>query len=341
MSILFIDGFDHYATAEITRKWNSAGGFETIINTTPRRSGSQYLNISAGSSSRYVGKTLSGIPTTVVVGFAIKIGSYTEHQGIIRLYRSAAVTCSVQIAADGSIEVRRGNYDGTLIEASAAAVIPLNAWTYIEAKIVIHDSTGTYEVRVNGISVVDGTGIDTKNETDAGADLMAIFSPGVSGADISVDDLYIDDDAFQGDCRIDALWPDGAGNYAQWTPTPSGSDNYENVDDAIDQDDDTTCNDTGVLNEIDSFTFDNLDAVSGSSIKAVAVNLAARKTDAGARKITPLIRMSSTDYLGTEIDLSETYKTLQEVFENPPDAPSVAWEDSDVNSAEVGVKMTT
>ena len=154
-------------------------------------------------------------------------------------------------------------------------------------------------------------------------------------------DLYIDDADFQGDCRVDTLWPSGAGNYAEWTPAPSGTDNHNNVDDATDQDDDTTHNETGVLNEIDSFAFDNIDAILGSEIKAVAVNLAARKTDAGARKITPLMRMGGSDYLGTEVDIFDTYMTLQEVFENPLDAPSEAWEDSDVNDAEVGLKLTT
>lgn len=341
MAILFIDGFDHYATAEITRKWDRAGGFETIQTANPRRTGSGYLRISAGTSSRHVSKILSGTPNTVVMGFAIRIGSYAGHQGIVRLYRKGSVTCSVQIAADGSIEVRRGSYNGTLIEASAAAVIPINAWTYIEAKIYIHDSAGTYEVRVNGISIVDGTGVDTKAEADAGADMASIFSPDVSGENIDIDDLYIDDADFQGNCRVDTLWPSGAGNYAQWTPSPSGTDNHNNVDDATDQDDDTTHNETGVLNEIDSFAFDNIDAILGSEIKAVAVNLATRKTDAGARKITPLMRMGGSDYLGTEVDIFDTYMTLQEVFENPLDALSEAWEDSDVNDAEVGLKLTT
>ncbi len=341
MSILFIDGFDHYATAEIKRKWDRAGGFETIETSDPRRSGSSYLRISAGSGARYVSKTLIGIPNTVVMGFALRIGSYAGHQGIIHLNRKGASTCTVQIAADGSIEVRRGSFGGTLIEASAAAVIPINAWTYIEAKIYIHDSAGTYEVRVNGVSVVDGDTVDTKGESDAGSDSAFIFSPAVGGASIDIDDLYIDDADFQGDCRVDTLWPSGAGNYAEWTPAPSGTDNHNNVDDATDQDDDATYNETGVLNEIDSFAFDNIDAITGSEIKAVAVTLAARKTDAGARKITPLMRMGGSDYLGTEVDIFDTYLTLQEVFENPLDAPSEAWEDSDVNDAEVGLKLTT
>jgi len=205
----------------------------------------------------------------------------------------------------------------------------------------VHDSSGSYEVRVNESTVVSDSGADTKAGTDSGVDALNLRGSISGGGYLRLDDLYIADDDFQGDCRIDTLWPDGAGNYSQWTPTPSGTSNYANVDDANDQDDDSTYNSTDVLNEIDSYTFDNLTPISGANILAVALNLALRKDDAGQRKFTPLIRISSTDYTGTELDGYDNYKTRQEIFENPPSDPSSAWSDSDVNGAEYGVKLTT
>ena len=59
------------------------------------------------------------------------------------------------------------------------------------------------------------------------------------------------------------------------------------------------------------------------------------------RKITPLTRISSTDYLGSESDQQITeYKVVTSVWDTNPDDSS-AWEEADVNGAEFGVKVTT
>jgi hypothetical protein len=340
MSLLFIDGFDHWATGEALKKWSNVGGTVNTASTVPRRTGSRHASLVASSTPPSLTHYCAASEDTIVVGLALYATVRNNHYGF-RLVRAGEYQCSVVIEDDGSVTVRRGDYNGTIIDQSDAGDVPTDTWVYFEFKIYVHDSSGTYEVRINENTVLSGDTVDTKGGSTAGVDTVNLRAESSGGGWYYWDDLYIDDDDFLGDCRVDCLWPDGDGNYSQWTPDPSGNDNYENVDDSTDIDDDTTYNVTGVLNEIDTYTFDDLEAVSGATIFGVAVNMVVRKDDAGAREVTPLIRMSSTDYAGTEVPCYDNYRGKQEIWENPPDDPSDEWADADVNGMEAGVKLTT
>jgi hypothetical protein len=325
MPILHIDGWGHYATAETPRKWHTwRGSSVTIENTNPRRTGDYYVKLTNGSAYGYIVKSFPSVPNTLVVGVALRCVDYSgdDHRGF-SLRRLGNNQASVVINGDGSVSIKRGAYNGTNLGTSDAGVIPNNAWCYLQFKIYVHDSAGEYEVRVGPDSVLTSAsaGEDTKALSTADVDTISFNGDGTAGNVIYLDDLYIaDGGSFLGDCRVDTLKPSGAGNYAQWTPVPSGTDNYANVDDANDMDDDTTYNVTDVGNEIDSFAFEDLSAI-GGTIHAVALNIGGKKDDAGDRQVTPLCRMSSTDYTGTEGPLYDGWGVLQEIWENPPDAP--------------------
>jgi hypothetical protein len=65
----------------------------------------------------------------------------------------------------------------------------------------------------------------------------------------------------------------------------------------------------------------------------------ARKDDAGTRKVAPLFRISSTDYVGSDDTLSTSYQYFGQIYENSP-ATSAAWSISEINNAEIGLKLT-
>lgn len=338
MSLLFIDGFDHYGSTQVLDKWSTRNGGSSVVDA--RWPGTRAWRIDTAES--YVAKQFTTAYNTLVLGFAYRLtglptsDSTTPKFGF--LYGADAQTTAI-IREDGSIDVYRGWSTGTLLGSSDPDVVAIGDWQYFEFKVYIHDSAGTYEVRLNESTVVSGSGVDTKALSTAGANNVQLIGPPAATGNIYIDDLYIDDNDFHGDCRVDCLWPSGSGNYAQWTPVPSGTNNYANVDDGNSLDDDTTYNVTDVVNEIDSFAYDNLDAT-GSDIKAVAINIAGRKDDAGQRKVRGICRMDSTDYTGGEDILYNYYKVRQYIWENPPDAPSESWAESDVNGAEFGAKLT-
>jgi len=346
MSILFIDSFAHYAgtsEAQFARKWTAYQTGTTKVETSsPRRTNSSYLRLLPNAAANNWG-WLDGdfaAQQTVCVGMAICFTTtLADHKGI-RLRDGAGFACSVYVNADGSVRVYRG-YDviGTQLGSdSATGVISLNTWHYLEFKVYIHDSAGTYEVRIDGVNVLSGSGADTKNSTNATADGITLHgrASGAAG-DVDYTDFYIATD-FLGDSRVDTLWPSGAGNYSEWTP--SAGSNYQNVDDAHEIDDDTTYNGTAVLNEIDSFEYDSLAAlVAGHTIDAVAVNLCA-KGNIGTQEIQSLIRIATTDYVGTAIVYpNASYDVGQTIWETNPAGGN--WLESAINGAEFGYKMVT
>ena len=129
---------------------------------------------------------------------------------------------------------------------------------------------------------------------------------------------------------------DGDGFYSQFTPI-GATPNYACVDEvAIDGD--TTYVDASNLHNRDTYVFpDALQAV--QLVKAVQIGITAKRVGADLITLTPSIRISSTDYDQTPIDLTTSYVTYLEQFTTNP-ATSVAWTESDTAALEAGMQMT-
>lgn len=128
---------------------------------------------------------------TIIVGAAMKFGTFVATQNVFEFRGDGGtvVHCALRTGSDGSLHVAR--IGGSAIGGTApAGTITVGTWYYIEVKVKLHDTLGTAEVRVNGSTVVSGTG-DTRN-TSSGAvfDQFGIKS-GASTTTWYVDDLYI------------------------------------------------------------------------------------------------------------------------------------------------------
>ena len=68
---------------------------------------------------------------------------------------------TIGVGTTGAISVFRGSQTGTLLGTTATPVITASAWHHIEVKVTINDTTGSVEVRVNGVTKLSLTGVDT------------------------------------------------------------------------------------------------------------------------------------------------------------------------------------
>lgn len=338
MALRFMDSFDHYATADIGKKWTTPGA--ATISAGNGRNGTASLRLVASSTCQKV----LGSQATWIAGFATKIES-PGASDIFNLWDSATVHIRVNWTAANRIEIKRN----TTLLATSTTVFNADTWYYLEFKITIHDTAGVVQMRVNGVAetltFVTGTETtqDTRNAGNASADTFLFRT---TTGEFHFDDLYLLDgtdgtaaqgaanNAFLGDCRVEALLPSGAGNSAQFTP--SAGSNYQNVDDAT-ADGDSTYNASSTSGHIDSFAMGNLTMTSGS-IYGVQTNLWARKDDAGSVSLQPHFRISSTDYARTSVSLSDSYVDHLAIEGKDPDTGSL-WTVSGVNGAEYGYKM--
>lgn len=340
MALRFIDGFDHYTTRDqFMYKYNDAASSSYVATSSSgRRTGSYAARIY--TSSGYISKTIDD-QSTWIVGAAIKLGAIPSGAGTLFQFRDATGTtqaCLV-VTTTGSLALYRGGSSGSLLASSSNALTE-GVWNYIEAKLTIADSGGSFEVRVNGETWASYTG-DTKYSSSYDTANTIRFNGFPAVVYVYYDDLYICDGTgtvdndFLGDCRVDTIFPSAAGNAADFTPTGS-TNNYENVDETS-PDDATSYNASSTVDATDSFAFENLSALD-STILGVQENMIACKDDAGTRILHGLTRLDGTNYEGSDLSLSDSYLNHTQIWETNP-ATSAAWTEAEINAAEFGYKV--
>lgn len=336
MSLILLDSFDHYATAQMTKKWSERQGGSISASTS--RTGLQSFDFSSSSGPRLL---LSAVDehATLIVGFAFYTTDYLS-PAFAPLFYLQSDDCQtthlqVEISGFGRLQVTRAG--GGLLGSSANTRIYLNTWHYIEFKATLHDTTGAIELRVDNLSVLNVSGIDTKN-----AGTKSVFDAiwfGVSGwmNYAFIDDFYLCNGAgsvcndFLGDLSVQTLLPSAAGNSTGLAPT-SGA-NYTTVDDP--QMNTTDYVSSSVAATKDTYIFP--DIATPRTIKAVQASHYGVKTD-GSRLLVPVVRSGGTDYDGSGQLLSQDWKLHRTIYQTNP-ATSAAWTDSGLNAAEFGVKV--
>ena len=279
----------------------------------------------------------------VTVGFACRLGvntSFWKGYGFVAFLGDNAATEHVGVAVTSTwgLEIRRGT---TVIATSAASnVIAQNAWFYIEVQVTISDTVGSVEVRLNGSStpVVSFTG-DTKNGgTSSNIDAVE-WMCGDNSIPGYTDDIYIlnssgsSNTTFLGDCRVQTLFPNGAGNATGLTPS-TGS-NWQTVDEAPPSSSDYSGSPTSGARDTYSLT----DLIAGTaSIKGVKLSTFMHKSDSGTIQMKPALRVGSTNYYGSSRTLASSMTGYTDLYDTSP-ATSSAWTASEVNGSEAGAEV--
>lgn len=341
MALLFIDGFDSYATADMSKKWNSVSASVTIGASSGRRSGGAFVAPMNGTG--FVTKTVSA-GASFVMGAAISVAALPTGAQIFSLFDAGTTQCDLKLNADGTFTVSR---NGTaLTSGTSTLAISINTFYYVEWKVTIADSisAGSCKVRVNGVDIITvATSQDTKNTSNASANQVRIGSVNnTSSSNLTVDDFYVCDSTgstnndFLGDCRIDTIYPTSDGNYSQFTCS-TGSTHYALVDETAPNTSDY--NDGVTVGDRDSYGMGNLSALASQTVYGVQVNAAILKDDAGSKSAATFVRSSSTNGDGASTALGTSQVYVSQVFETDPNG-SIAWTESSVNAMEAGVKVT-
>lgn len=331
MSLIFMDSFDHYETADLTRKYSSVA-FATINTSTGRRSGGALL-CNSGSARVDIAVPAND---TYIVGAAVRKPNLNAAAQIFTFFETGIQHVLVRIEPGGRLAAYRGS-TANLLTLSDDSFLRENDWFYIEAEVVIGDGTsGSVIVRVNGVQAFDTGGVDTQNAGTAVCNIIRL----AGAADF--DDLVIMDDggsqnnAFLGDVQIDALLPDGDGSTNNWTATGAGATNADRVDESPAIDDDTTFVDTSTDTDQDLYTFGNLPSITGGSTVHAAQAVGTVRTDSGNANVQLLARPASTTANGGTHTIGSAYEMVTEVWEDNPDGG--AWTDISLDGSEFGIE---
>ena len=335
--LLFIDGFDHYATADITKKWTSQIGTLTIGAAGRRLSGQ--LRIAANTS--YVTKTFASTASWVI-GFAYSAATLpTTAITLAELRDAGTQQCELRLNPDGTLSVTRAGVAVT--NGTSATALSVGAYYYIEWKVTIADSiaANSCKVRVSNVDVINvAAGQDLKATANAFANQLRIGNTTATTVVGDYDDLYVCDQSgstnndFLGDCRVDTQFPNGDGATNNFV-TSTGTTHYTLVDESTPNTTDYV--DSSTVGDRDLYDFANLTPLAASTVYGVQVSTAANKDDAGSRSVAVTARSGTTNVDGATQALSTSQLYFSSIFE--ADSASSAWTQTSVDAAQFGIKV--
>jgi hypothetical protein len=347
MSLLFIDSFDHYATADLPLKWSATAGTATINATAGRRGGGA---LSLGNTSATARKDLVAVPT-IITGYAARFGALpatldpSSTGNWMTLASSDAINLYFTAGPDGTLAVfrRTGTIDTftsyALLGASTAAIVQAGVYAYIEVRATMSaTNTGQVKLLVNGATVLNLTGIRTTHYQSVLEQVSRVTLLSPSSAGTAYDDLYICDAAgtlnndFFGDVRIDVTRPNADGTYRDFTPD-SGTDHFSRVNEVTA--DQLTYVAASTVGAKDSFQFTDLATIVGV-VRGVQIVDAAIKDDAGVRSISHLAKSGVSEQYSENQALSTDRKLYTSIHETDP-ATGAQWTQAGLNAAEFGV----
>jgi hypothetical protein len=204
---------------------------------------------------------------------------------------------------------------------------------------------GSVEVRYNGITVINSTGVDTI-QNNGSVVISQIGFRGAAGAGANFADFYItslDGSApqnnFLGDIQVDSLFPDAGGALSEFgVAFPSSPSGHFLKVDEVPQDTDTTYIESTGVNQRSLWGVDDLPVITGGSIVfGIQLNTVARKISSGNAVFREVVRVGSTNFFGATFGLAIEYIKHRTVFmQNPQTAGQ--WVESDVDTLEIGLE---
>lgn len=362
MSLLWMDGFDHYGAGAAGRLAMLDGAWAQITNASSApsatwpRTGSYGFAAVVSTSSEVNRRVLGGAKTTVGLGAAFYLTALPATNGRLKLFdfRDAAngIQCAIVVQSTGTIAAYRGD-NSTLLGTSAAPAVTAAAQTHVEAKVTFDNTTGAIEVRVNGVSVLNLSGIDTVNTANVECSQVGVGCTPVAGSPgglgtLYFDDLFAWDDAgaqcndFLGDRRVRTIFPSADTAMEEWTAT-GATDGYDCINDASPDGETTYISALPLVGSPPApltsiYALEDPPAGVGS-IAAVQTYVRMRKTEAGDTNVKVSLLSSGDEAEGADRAITEAYTYWTDVHELNPNT-GTPWSESSLSAAQLQIKRT-
>lgn len=337
MSVLYYDNFSFYGTGTIG-KANMLRGFPWLeaisigpANNNPPPGQSFHYSMTATTGGDPAWRiSLMGVKTTFGVCIRPFLSALPDDATQFYLFQvrdsNNVAQCTITLSPTGFVQARRGDSAGTILaESDAPAVSPGN-YFHAEAKFKIDDATGAIEVRINEVTVINVSGVDTKATAVAGAESVAgrIFGGQGMGMDftdlVTWDTTGTENNSFLGD--VQALWSNYVSDTAHtdWARN-TGTQDYAMLTEAA-QDGDTTYLAATTPGNVSEFKIGALPATV-SEVIAVMIRPIAKKTLPGTCSMRTRLRgdpggAHDTVANGATVALSTTYTYSWDVYQVDP-----------------------
>lgn len=350
MTIVYLESWDDFENqtwldTRLAGRGSSSGGGMTTSNN-GRHGGN--AGVATGASGTQFARTGFPPAATYVSGQNFRqdgatIDGSANHAMIFTLGATDQMTLRwVEVSNNSEeyrLEVRRGGLGGSVL-ATMTQALHRGSWHYIEFKVLSHPSAGTYEVVVDGTTVLSATSQDTTGagSQDIDGHEWAMHPSG------EADDIYVlnglggVNDDFLGHIYVEGLRPNGGGNQTDWTGV-SGT-NFANVDEPGTGSLGTDHNQTSTATDVDLYAYPSLARIAGASVSIPAVQQITHMALAagGSEAMHNTFRSGGMEHDGTTQTVDTTAQRTREDTWETNLAESVAWNVADINAGEFGVE---
>jgi hypothetical protein len=210
-------------------------------------------------------------------------------------------------------------------------------WHRVELGFTIHDTTGSYELRVDETTVLSGTNVDTRNGTPTTVNAVGL---GISLNELIVDDLTFNDNAgsapnntFLGDLSVEQLVATSDVTVAMTRST--GATNFSCVDEGALS---TTDYVTAASAMSDKYGLADL-AATPATIFAVATRYHANKDNTGTCDMRARLHSGASIGDGATVGMNTSGRFYTDIFETDPQGGG-AWTGARVNALNVEIERT-
>lgn len=348
MSLIFIDGFDHYNA--IRQKWQAAGSMDhpTFV---AGRFGGQCVRKQFQNAQQTIRRSFD-TQTEVFFGCALKtpgfpIGITTE--SIFRFEdASTNVIFSIGLQPSGKLSLSAGGF----ITGSVLALDNVQ-WNYIEAHYIPKDAAGkggVAEVKVNGTVWValDGTLYPTTTQTDDEVGGFGFMDDGTNSAGYLFDDLYIlsaegtSNNDYLGDVRITTMAANADGTNNDWTSNDVTLPNFNATDEVI-MDSNTSYVESGLVGASEDYDNDSFAqrVIAPGEIYGVQVSNALLRTATGIIRAQNEMVIAGTSYTdGVQLTPGSGAYFIETWVTDTDPSDSLTWTEDKVAATGSGISIT-
>lgn len=291
---------------------------------------------------------------TFTAGAAFRFdSSLTAAVDILQFASDNNVTKHVTLTlnTNGTITARRGTSAGTILGTSSALTLSATEFNYIEAKVKLHDTTGTVDIQVTNLSGVTSSVLSLSAQDTKNAGTKTVLDTVTWGTynatTQALCDIYLTNGAgsvnagFLGNTSVEPLFPNGNGSSSQLVGSDGNSiDNYLLVNEVLLGL--STYTGSGTAGDKDLYVMSDLPAGFDTIYGVMATACADRSASAAPNKIRPVVRSSGTNSTGTDHATTTSLAGAYfDVFELDPATSAVWASQAAVNAAEIGAEVRT
>lgn len=298
-------------------------------------------------------KVLSSGQTTVGMAMRIFVQALpgaTSYAPVPMVFANGAnsVQVALRVNPTGGLQavLNQLSYDATPLAETDGPVLVTNAWQHIEMKVFFHATTGTVEVRVDGVTVIDEENLDTLGTATGPCEQVWSFNQNSGGgfeAPHYLKDFVIWNNSgshntdFIGSVTVYRLVPTADVTLGGWT-TSSGATGFNLIDESPPVD-------GGYVQASDAppaaceFSLTDL-PVDVTSVRGLMTLVRMQKTDGGDATMQVSVG-SDGDYAnGADRPITPAFTYWFDIQEEDP-ATNAPWLPSAVNLATLVLDRTT